>query len=369
MVIGTAKAKPKTSLDLQFNFHKPAGFEDLEEILGSLGGDDDEWQIDASDYQQHRSAKSPRNSTMKRYYGNVNVQCHNCKERGHLSRDCMQAKKVQKCTMCGLDQHKGICKDPVCFSCLRLGHTQFECTEQKYPCRSRCTRCHRVGHDREDCSEWWRQFHVTTNPDVDIERGTGRRKTKRGCAYCGKQGHFVEDCDAAKYSRKVNHLPIFSPHVMCYDTLKQYENHVQSMIEDLSLNCPNVDEVKVRKNRRSNEVKVEKHRRSYSIGRGTDTSNFSQEPKMRSNGWHGRNGRRSNGYEFIGWQENAEEKTKGKKRKKLKGNKQFVSTESLVEKPKRKKKGMGMKYAMKQGRVRRHSLRLEQAADKPKTPS
>lgn len=39
MVIGTAKAKPKTSLDLQFNFHKPAGFEDLEEILGSLGGD------------------------------------------------------------------------------------------------------------------------------------------------------------------------------------------------------------------------------------------------------------------------------------------------------------------------------------------
>jgi cellular nucleic acid-binding protein len=62
-------------------------------------------------------------------------ECHNCKEAGHISRDCTQP-KIFRCRNCDSVEHKAIdCPEPKdwsrvkCNNCKGFGHTVKRCKE------------------------------------------------------------------------------------------------------------------------------------------------------------------------------------------------------------------------------------------------
>lgn len=110
-----------------------------------------------------------------------NVECYNCRKPGHLARDC-RSKKQDRPREKGWEVKTIYERDIVvqrerCGYCHKLGHLGIDCRVLKRDRQSRktCTVCDRTGHSRNECM-------------------FGNRRTAK-CFACNKPGHIARNCN------------------------------------------------------------------------------------------------------------------------------------------------------------------------------
>ncbi|CAK7201007.1 hypothetical protein SEUCBS139899_003708 [Sporothrix eucalyptigena] len=112
--------------------------------------------------------------------------CMNCRELGHVSRNC-PIKRIDNteqatvaCQNCGSEGHRlRDCKAPrvdkfACRNCGQSGHNSKGCTEPRSAEGVECRKCGETGHFSRSCPQG----------------GDGGG----GCHNCGQEGHMVRDC-------------------------------------------------------------------------------------------------------------------------------------------------------------------------------
>lgn len=173
------------------------------------------WDLDERDLQDFKVIKQ-----RPRYYtpgkGLPHVKCYNCNEKGHLSQNCPQPKKISVCFLCGDVGHvKRFCPNELCFNCHEPGHMSKQCRKPRRRPFNRCNRCHVLGHIANDCPDRWRQYHLTTEvgPLVRPDRPVSSPSPVY-CYNCGNQGHYGHECQEENATR-TSELPL--PFVVYYD--------------------------------------------------------------------------------------------------------------------------------------------------------
>jgi hypothetical protein len=114
-----------------------------------------------------------------RYYTteNCTIRCFNCKEPGHLARECPNQKKGELCLLCGKTGHNSFdCHEKLCFKCNKSGHEIRDCQAEAV---DKCGKCDMLGHKEARCLKIW-------NND---KQGDTYLKYAR-CIECGKYGHL-----------------------------------------------------------------------------------------------------------------------------------------------------------------------------------
>ena len=83
---------------------------------------------------------------MARYYieSNPTIKCRNCKEFGHMAKECPNERSRPNCILCGKDTHDSFdCDAKLCFKCNQVGHKASECTKTNV---MKCNQCGQIGH-------------------------------------------------------------------------------------------------------------------------------------------------------------------------------------------------------------------------------
>ena len=92
---------------------------------------------------------------MARYYieSNPTIKCRNCKQFGHMAKECPNERSRPNCILCGKGTHDSFeCDAKLCFKCNKVGHKANECTETHV---MKCLACGQIGHQQNRCLKVW----------------------------------------------------------------------------------------------------------------------------------------------------------------------------------------------------------------------
>ena len=127
----------------------------------------------------------------QRYWAqeNITMKCHNCKQFGHMARECPNDTKRLNCILCGKDTHESFdCNEKMCFKCNKIGHQARDCNERDVV---KCGKCNHVGHRENRCLKEW------NSPNENKLR-------VYSCIECGKEGHIKCTKEANSWGIKIN---------------------------------------------------------------------------------------------------------------------------------------------------------------------
>lgn len=187
MVLGGPREDGDTSIQLNLEGCRSAP---------DKGDDGEEWLIGERDAEARNTKYNPlRRSSLRYYTDDKNVICRNCNQRGHLSKNCPQPRKLPACCLCGKRGHlQYTCPTPYCANCFMAGHFYQDCSERPY-WQKKCHRCGMIGHYADGCPEIWRQYHLT------VVRGPLKKSSSACnpknivyCYNCGRKGHCGYEC-------------------------------------------------------------------------------------------------------------------------------------------------------------------------------
>ena len=165
----------------------------------------DIWKVSSIDHEM-------MNQRIVRYYNKPKTRCHRCNALGHMSYECSQPRKVQRCCLCAnRGHHPQACKGSVF-----LGPCYKE--------SRKCKRCNQVGHSKKHCPDIWRQFHMTVNPGRICT--SHREVDKKACYYCFQSDHLPYECDQRWKQENQNFL---APIVAKYDSKIKVKKVINSI--------------------------------------------------------------------------------------------------------------------------------------------
>ncbi|XP_050390086.1 zinc finger CCHC domain-containing protein 7 [Patella vulgata] len=208
--------RDRVETDIKLNIDDPsdADIDDVIAINSGLSSESDEqndinkWQVSEQDILGSR----PEVFRYYKYDAVKNVRCKNCREKGHLSRDCPKP-RVIVCYLCGQRDHMSqACTQPICYNCSKPGHVATDCKDPQYKWFKLCTRCEMPGHQAENCPDLWRRFHLTTTVCDPVKQPI-RKNPKKFCCNCGSNKHFGYECNRAPMS---THAQITYPFILYY---------------------------------------------------------------------------------------------------------------------------------------------------------
>lgn len=155
------------------------------------------WKVDPRD-RLSSSFKKTKDYRQKALFNRV--ICYNCREAGHLSRNCTSAKRFITCYICGIEGHHGDrCTNPVCPKCLIVGHPIKYCLWDNEYLEIECPICNLPGHLREECPDVWRRYHLTLTPGEIVRSEDSIKEAQHSwCHNCGANGHLGIDCAKKK---------------------------------------------------------------------------------------------------------------------------------------------------------------------------
>ena len=154
-----------------------------------------------SDSDTENDAFSKLKNQVSRYFieNNPTIKCRNCKEFGHIARECPNERSRLNCILCGKDTHDSFeCDEKLCFKCNKVGHKANECKETDIV---KCNQCGQIGHLQIRCLKVWNP-NQDSKKDQKESRYSKNHNSYKRCIQCGKIGHFK--CTSERRSRKVN---------------------------------------------------------------------------------------------------------------------------------------------------------------------
>uniref|UniRef100_UPI0037E946A1 zinc finger CCHC domain-containing protein 7 n=1 Tax=Semicossyphus pulcher TaxID=241346 RepID=UPI0037E946A1 len=188
-------------------------------------------------YNKDKGARAAVQRLPNRYYTSKNVQCRNCNKNGHLSKNCLEPKKLLPCFLCGTPGHlSSECPNRHCNNCGLPGHFYNSCSERAY-WHKQCHRCSMTGHFFDACPDIWRQYHITTKAGVPVkQRGEDEGRSPAYCYNCSRKGHFGHACTR---QRMFNGTYPSSPFINHYDNtmdINRRQHRMKMKVKDLKKN-------------------------------------------------------------------------------------------------------------------------------------
>ena len=132
----------------------------VDEIKADNNEKINELSHEASESDPEDDAFSKLKNQVSRYFNDTNptIKCRNCKEFGHIARECPNERSRLNCILCGKDTHDSFeCNEKLCFKCNKVGHKASECKETDVV---KCLVCGQIGHQQNRCLKVWNQSNV-----------------------------------------------------------------------------------------------------------------------------------------------------------------------------------------------------------------
>ncbi|XP_038625573.1 zinc finger CCHC domain-containing protein 7 isoform X1 [Tachyglossus aculeatus] len=200
----------------------------------SEGESEENWSISNKDIEAQIGNKTAVRQVNRYYSGNKNVTCRNCREKGHLSKNCPVPQKSPTCCLCGVRGHLQYnCPARLCLDCSLPASYPHKCFE-KSAWKKTCHRCDMIGHYADACPEIWRQYHLTTRPGPPKKPETySGRSALVYCYNCSQKGHYGFECTERRMFSGI--FPA-SPFIYYYDgeyDIRKREQRIKWKMEEL----------------------------------------------------------------------------------------------------------------------------------------
>ncbi|KAJ0116080.1 hypothetical protein J7T55_005026 [Diaporthe amygdali] len=101
--------------------------------------------LELDKHSLHGSGKTTTSGT-----GKTQVECYNCHEKGHMSKDCNNEKSMQ------------------CFNCQEFGHMSTNPEKPRDYSKVKCSRCNKFGHTKVKCDQPEPQEGTNSGFDNDV---------------------------------------------------------------------------------------------------------------------------------------------------------------------------------------------------------